>query len=760
MHHASPTLTATLRALRGNADMHVVVTALDDQRFACILALAPDVDPVISALGALVGRLPALLTPDAIESPALSAAVASLIGTNTGERILPTWAKVAPAGWGASHADALIDAVHDNRCARWAAAALIGPTENAAALLHEPWEMSAAIAIRRWGQTTPDDPTAWMDALTPTERDRLLDALRTAPDNAARCLPWLPEASAVNIARRLTRWSFPFALYAYVAASPIACARHATVLSPLIQCAGWDDLAALTRLAVAMGIADAWAAIRRILCANPWGAVDIVRAALWDDLHTDVQADILSATQRSSVCAAIAFARGDRGDPPTITSETAGAFFAVVTPKVWTSLSPAERHAWRSRLDREDSYLPARSLGLDPAFLACAVLNTDLIAAVRRHAPNEASLRRTLLPMTVRDLPLIAVPDITGALPAPPDPVAFVQIACEEREMPPALRDWITAHPTPHAYGTAATILRAVQDRDLTARCTALARALAGWSREETDALLAALPDDVPPTLRPDSDALANALAHPDRRTAFRQALDALDALPHAAALPASHALLVLAQAMTPSEQQHAGTELARALRNHGRIFAVIVGMLHDDMRAAILPPLNAPSVESAINDLAAADPLVAHYLSHALHANDSIAAYNALTAASLEETRRIWQSLPETLQHVVLGDLDALAANAAAEGQEATLRQTLQRWGTDDLPPLLALCMLIDDDAERREQGMAILAQQPDRAAALLPLLRDDLCTALESVPAIAFACADLPLCSPAPLPVRRGRR
>ena len=326
--------------------------------------------------------------------------------------------------------------------------------------------------------------------------------------------------------------------------------------------------------------------------------------------------------------------------------------------------------------------------------------------------------------------------------------------------MPPALRDWITAHPMPHAYGTAATILRAVQNRDLTARCTALMHALAGWSAAEADTLLAALPDDARAALHPDRSALADALAHPDRRTTFRQALDALDNLPSSVAIPALHALDALTQAMTPSEQQHAGTELARALRNHGRIFAVIVGMLHDDMRAAILPPLNAPSVESAINDLAAADPLVAHYLSHALHANDSIAAYNALTAASLEETRRIWQSLPETLQHVVLGDLDALAANAAAEGQEATLRQTLQRWGTDDLPPLLALCKLIDDDAERREQGMAILAQQPDRAAALLPLLRDDLCTALESVPAIAFACADLPLCSPAPLPVRRGRR
>jgi hypothetical protein len=62
---------------------------------------------------------------------------------------------------------------------------------------------------------------------------------------------------------------------------------------------------------------------------------------------------------------------------------------------------------------------------------------------------------------------------------------------------------------------------------------------------------------------------------------------------------------------------------------------------------------------------------------------------------------------------------------------------------------------MLIDDDAERRTRGAAILAQRPDVAAALLPLLNDDLRTALESVPAIAFASADLP--SPPSASVRR---
>jgi hypothetical protein len=399
-----------------------------------------------------------------------------------------------------------------------------------------------------------------------------------------------------------------------------------------------------------------------------------------------------------------------------------------------------------------------RSLGLDPAFLACAVLNTDLIAAVRRHAPNEASLRWTLLPVVVHDLPLIAVPDIIGALPAPPDPVAFVQIAGCRRDLPPALRDWIVTHPAPHAYGTAATILRAVQNRDLTARCTALARALAGWSAAETDALLAALPDDVHTALRPDSDVLAYVLAHPDRRTAFRQVLDALDALPPSAALPSFHALGALAEAGTVTEQRHAGEGFARTLHFHGRIFAAIVEMLRDDVRRSVLPSSHDPHVETTLRDLAADAPLVAHHLAYALHDNDPRAACTALATMPPQEALRVWNLLPETLRHAVLGDENALLADVASPERVDDLAQALQDWvGEDDPLPLLALRMLIDDDAERREQGMTILAQQPDRAAALLLLLRDDVHTALMSNPVIAFADADLP---PPSASARRRRR
>jgi hypothetical protein len=417
-----------------------------------VLALAPNVDPVISALGALTSGLPELLSPTMRDSPAFHATIASLIGTRVGSYVLDSWAKVAPVGWGASHADALRDAVQGNRCDPWVAAALIGPTDETAALLHRPQEI--ADAIRRWGQATPEDPTAWVDRLEETQRKRLLGTLCADLAAAASCLPWLPEANADDVANnvvtnikhpnraadlppKLTPYvaALSLALNAYAAASPVARIRHAAILSALIQHAKPHNLAALTRLAVDSGMDAAWAAVVQVLRANPWSAVHVVAATPWNDLHVDVQTTMLSAADHNNVCAAIAYARGVRDQSPPTTGMTARAFFAAVTPEVWTALPMEKKRTWHDELDMLDASLAVRSLGLDPIFLERARLNADMIAAVRRHAPNEETLRRTLLPMAVRDLPIVAdVSDVVAALPAPPDPVAFVQIACAEED--------------------------------------------------------------------------------------------------------------------------------------------------------------------------------------------------------------------------------------------------------------------------------------------------------------------------------------
>jgi hypothetical protein len=757
-----------------------------------VLALAPNVHPVISALGALAGGLPDVIPSAGRDSPALHAAIASLIGTDAGARILPWWAEVAPAGWGASHAAALIDAVQRDRCPCWAAASLIGPTNDAAALLHRPQEI--ADAIRRWGQATSEDPTAWVDCLAETQRTRLLSALCADHDAAASCLPWLPEANAGDVANNVVTHikrtyraadlplalnpyvaALSLALNAYATAPPVARIRHAATLSALIQHAKPHNLAALTRLAVATGMANAWAEIQRILHDDPWSAVHVVTATPWNNVRTDVQESILSSADHNNVCAATAYARGVRDQSPPTTGMTARAFFAAVTPEVWTALPMEKKRTWHDELDMLDASLAVRSLGLDPIFLERARLNADMIAAVRRHAPNEETLRRTLLPMAVRDLPIVAdVSDVVAALPAPPDPVVFVQIAGGSPTMPPALRAWITAHPIAQTAAAAVTVLRVGRrfgvDR-VDTRCAALARAFAGWSSEEATALLTALPKDARAALRPNANALANALAHPDRRDAFRQALDTITALSPSVAIPARHALNELAKALAKTSkrskdilqqlfQQRAGEELARALRNHGRIFADIVGALNDDARLAVLPHLDHLHDEAALDPLAVADPLVAHRLAQALRSRSPTAMLDALTDAPFDALVRIWRLLPEDLQQFVLGDRDALLTAVATPGHADALAQRLQAWEADDPLSLLALRMLIDNDEARRARGTAILAQHPNMAALLLPLLHDDVRTELESVPTIAVAGADLPLDqSKTPALVRRRR-
>jgi len=66
---------------------------------------------------------------------------------------------------------------------------------------------------------------------------------------------------------------------------------------------------------------------------------------------------------------------------------------------------------------------------------------------------------------------------------------------------------------------------------------------------------------------------------------------------------------------------------------------------------------------------------------------------------------------------------------------------------------------MLIEENEFVRDWGAATLARHPDMAAALLPLLREELHMALVRHPCITFASADLPLPCPSASARRRQR-
>jgi len=583
-----------------------------------------------------------------------------------------------------------------------------------------------------------------MTTLTQADRDRLLNVLSAANINITdHCLPWLPKANAADIAHRTERTYLNFALDAYAAASPVARERHAAILSTFMHCATASNLASLTRLATASRMDAAWTAIMRLLRTDARNAVHVVAATPWDTLRADVQKIILSSANRDDVCAAIAFARGGHTGPSAITQATARAFFAAVTPEVWTALPAETQQKWRDALDMAHTHLAVRSLGPDPAFLACAALSDDLIAAVRRHLRNDAAIPQTLLPVAVRDLPIAALPAVIAALPPPSDPVAFVQIAGGSPIMPPALRAWITAHPTSQDMATASTVLRAAERLafdSVADRCAALAAALDGRTTGETDALIAALPDESRQALNLDLDSMTLMLVRPDRHDAFRRALASLTALPPSVAIPVRHALSVLATDDGPTRRRSASEGLATAARDHGPLVLDILESCTSDVRAAMFPG----AVE--VRSLAASDPPVAHNLAYALQDGDADVAPDAPAAAPAEEMTRIWRLMPEALQSAVPGDRDALASAAAAPGGADALAQMLRACPADDTLPLPALRMLIEDDERRRARGAAIPAQRPDLAAALLPLLRKDLHALLARDPRIVVAGADLP--------------
>jgi len=261
----------------------------------------------------------------------------------------------------------------------------------------------------------------------------------------------------------------------------------------------------------------------------------------------------------------------------------------------------------------------------------------------------------------------------------------FPQIAGGATDAPPALRDRITAHPTPQMLVGAVTMLllnassRMRRSTSLPSRCTMMMSAFAGWSSKEATTLLTALPEDARTAITPDPDIPAQRLARPKRQDSFRQALDALTALPLSVAIPALHVPGELTRALLPSDQRQASACLAQALRAHDDCFLAIIDALADPPRTTILPLPRSAIHAAALRTFAAADPLAVHHLASALRSRTPTAALDALMDAPFDALARIWQLLPEDFQQAMLGDKDALLRDVTAPGRAGALVQILQ---------------------------------------------------------------------------------
>jgi len=687
MPDRSPELDAAVRAVRGESDLDAVLPALDDWRLARVIACAPEAHHLVGAVAALHSGLPSALDPPTVADPDLHDALAHLIGTRAGRHALSGWAHVAPAGWGRAHAEALIDAVHANMCAAIAAAALIGPCDASAALLHDPYDASSA--IRCWGPSDPAAPTAWAEALSPAERDRLLTIVHHDPFRIAFCLPWLPPN-----AMRAADADVPVgaALDAFVVASPTARAQHAAILQTLVARALPMHLDDLTRLACAMGSDDVWRRVQTLIRESPDDACLVVAAAPWDDLPEDVRAAILERADPSDVCAAVAAARGKRMSD-SISWKTAAAFFAALDPAVWDALDAATQQRWRNALWRDDVHLAVRSLGLRPEILARAEIDPPLVHAVRRHACDVPPRRAALLPVALHACDPAAAHAVIAAMPTlPPDPGAFFGIA-SGRDDPDLIAPAGAALRSPADLALAIVLQRSGEGgASIRACCAALQHALRGRTWDDLAPILPLLTDAARTACMPRTAIFARRLARPDQRDALRRTLDRLAALPPAVAIPTHVALHRRTRRRTDASD--AAEAIADALRVHGGVFLALAdAQANEHLRQALLPLPKDAALADALRALAHDDLPTARRLAQALRDGD------------WKNVIRLAPSLPQWARNAIPPHADDLVARLARPDGRDQMRAALQQLASAapdaDVPARCALDRLATKNAD-----------------------------------------------------------
>ena len=700
MPDISPAIAVTVRAIGGESDLDAVRPALDDAGPAWVIALAPETHPLVRAIAALRCGLPSVPDPLTIANPAFHDAMAQTIGTRAGRDALRSWAAMAPAGWGRAHAAALGDAVRQGMCDSRVAAALIGPGDESAALLHTASD--AAFAIRQWGQANHAVPDAWAATLAPAERDRLITALRRDPLKVASCLPWLPP----DVARAESETCIvEIALEAFADASPTARRLHADIVPHLVARTRPGDLDALTRLACATGEKAVWTRVQTLIQESPGDAWRVVAAAPWDALPDDVRNAIVERADKSDACAAVAAARGQR-DPVAmgITEESATAFFATLNPAVWDAIDPAVQQRLLLALPPGRMSLAVRALGLRPDILAQATLDDALVQAAQRHAPNEDAWRAALLSVAMHYLPLNDAHDLIAAMPLPPDSGAFFCVASRHGD-PKVIASARSVLRTPDALALAVVLQGSangsVAIRDRTA---ALQHALRGWTWNDLPSIVALLPVDIRIDLMPNAAALAGELAHPSHQDALRRALDRLAALPPEVAIPTTFAL----RRRNYWNVRDTAATVATALRAHGDVFLALAdAVTNNDLRDALLPLPEDAAHADALRVLARDDPPTAQRLAYALRGRFWRDALLAQLHASPRHAAAVWQALDDAMRQAIC------TAFTAAPPHVTSLAER-------DPIAALALAALHAEDDDIRTAGVAALAQRTETLRAL----------------------------------------
>jgi len=728
---------AAVRVMRGESDLETIRVAIKDWRLARALALSNSASPTARTIAALQAGLPALLDESDLADPAVHAFVRSVIDMNGYDDALSLWLKVAPAGWSAGHVTAIMDAMQRGACFPDIAAALIGPSDDAVNAIMK--SVNIETVIRQWGRADPNTPTAWMARVSPNAWRRLHGMLLRDRHLFSSCIPWLPPEAIPSTAHIF----IPDALDAFADASPVARARHASLLSRMLQTALPEHLGALTRLALVARRKDVWRRVQDLANESPDMAVTVVVAAPWSDLPDHVRKDMLNAAKRSDICAAIAAARGRSAHAP-VTNVSATAFFAALNPVVWDALPPDAQRQWLDALPVDETHLAIRSLGLRTEFLARARLNNDLVIAARRHAPDAAALCTALFPVSLFDVDVITAPLLIAAMPeTPPDPGAFFCIAAQQSP-PDIIARARAALRTPSDLAVAVTVQRFTsRPHWVYDRCAALHHALRGRTWSDVSSPLAFLGDHARALAAPDLDHLARRMAAPDRRVAMRRALDAIAALPPTVAIPA---LSALGWRTEHADLQDIAAAFAHALHAHGdHALAVIDALASNALRRALLPLPDDPHAAHAVRVLARDDFDVGRRLARALERRAWNAARSALLHASADHAHAILRSLPDEIRSALLSNAGTYARSLADAARSDALHTAFQRIASVDPLAALALADIAAHLPDVSERGIATLARTPQIARMLLPLLRSDIQDILRSHPVIDAVCADL---------------